>query len=881
MNFFSRWQKPKSPPVTLTDCEYTSDRKPDRRWLLGLLSGATAASLASRAAAQQLNPPAWQTGYIYVNGGTTVNTNIQNPTPYNLTNLNIVAAGNITTWNVALPTQPFDGQIITITQGNSTVSNLNIIPPAGVTVNNVGFGSYQFQSNQSVWFPIQITFQSLVSSGITSVTTQAALGNLPPAKAQALLTGAGIGGTFTWTAGNYTAAVTNDPQQGIYIPWSGDTSPGASGAWVRNNIGIVNIQWFGAVGDGTGTSGGTENYPALNGFGTWARWNQTGAGLTLLFPPGQYNFNGQFSQQWLYGIYNLKILGYGATLQNTYNGASNFGYQLPMGSVAANPVLLPSNAYLINTTTANATSVTCITAANAGNFTPGMSVMVGSLDIQYSGYPPNLDQFDFTTVVSANATTGVIVLKDSLTFIHRSDFADGGNSSPCGKARIYPLDATAAQRTVASPWAVSHVYEGLTINIAANATLTYQTFTGKSIFLKNVTITGISPSQIDLFHAEGCTFLNANEPDKLINRCIFDKCKSYGTLNFQSSSVNVVKAIGCDFVQFQSGNAKLVIVDTCKIQSFNDGGYLYGCPRDVIIINSRIAAYPTPPGLGGFPNYNLTVDGTNSIYANGVFTILDAGAYPNNPVIWNTIVGNEIYLVQTSISGVPYDKGVGFVTSITDSGSGSVLIATTFPYATLPSFASGAIGIKKRGRVFVYGSSGCDVIDNLNDSTFNGFLPGQWFRAVLFGAQPSQTIGQPYFGNLLTLTINVRQASTIAGAKLTFNSFNATTIPALTGGVTYTIVIDLTVAGLRQFTQSALTGKVGADSVTLNSVAQTSLPAVYCPANGALGTAVNYVPSSYTPAQLPLADYTLTYDYGITGQLVPYTPAVGISGQLP
>lgn len=108
-------------------------------------------------ASAQINPPAWYTGYINVPAAATATTNIPNPTPYNLTNLNIIAAGNITTWNVALPAIPFDGQIITITPGLSTVTTLNVTAPPGVGLPSSTFGAYQFQSNQNAWIYIQAT----------------------------------------------------------------------------------------------------------------------------------------------------------------------------------------------------------------------------------------------------------------------------------------------------------------------------------------------------------------------------------------------------------------------------------------------------------------------------------------------------------------------------------------------------------------------------------------------------------------------------------------------------------------------------------------------------------------------------------------------------
>ena len=58
------------------------------------------------------------------------------------------------------------------------------------------------------------------------------------------LTEAGREGPFVWDASDLSAKITADPQQGIYIPPTSDTT-GASGAWVRQYLRQVNASWFG------------------------------------------------------------------------------------------------------------------------------------------------------------------------------------------------------------------------------------------------------------------------------------------------------------------------------------------------------------------------------------------------------------------------------------------------------------------------------------------------------------------------------------------------------------------------------------------------------------------------------------------------------------
>ncbi len=59
----------------------------------------------------------------------------------------------------------------------------------------------------------------------------------------------GRAGHFKWSSANHAADVTADTQSGIYVAPNSDLT-GASGAWVRQYDGAVNVKWFGAAGDG-------------------------------------------------------------------------------------------------------------------------------------------------------------------------------------------------------------------------------------------------------------------------------------------------------------------------------------------------------------------------------------------------------------------------------------------------------------------------------------------------------------------------------------------------------------------------------------------------------------------------------------------------------
>ena len=53
---------------------------------------------------------------------------------------------------------------------------------------------------------------------------------------------------FLFDSSDLSAAVTNDPEEALYVAPAADTT-GASGAWDRAFNGPLDVRWFGAVGD--------------------------------------------------------------------------------------------------------------------------------------------------------------------------------------------------------------------------------------------------------------------------------------------------------------------------------------------------------------------------------------------------------------------------------------------------------------------------------------------------------------------------------------------------------------------------------------------------------------------------------------------------------
>jgi len=105
--------------------------------------------------------------------------------------------------------------------------------------------------------------QATELSATFTAASRAALAASNTAAGAVYLTESGREGTFVWLSSNLSTQVTADTAQGIYVAPATDGT-GASGAWVRQFSGPININWFGAVPDCTAVGTGTNNAPAIN-----------------------------------------------------------------------------------------------------------------------------------------------------------------------------------------------------------------------------------------------------------------------------------------------------------------------------------------------------------------------------------------------------------------------------------------------------------------------------------------------------------------------------------------------------------------------------------------------------------------------------------------
>lgn len=577
---------------------------------------------------------------------------------------------------------------------------------------------------------------------------------------------------------------------------------------------------FGAVGDGA-----TDNSNAWNLFNAFARIESTaGRGVTLVIPPGTYNFDHSLCQGFLYGIKKLHIIGYGATLQNTYNQSihgANSAFEWAWSPACQINLF---TGYLISTTAVGDTHVTLLTPAQNTNFAVGDWVMVSSNDVQYFGAPPNCDQFEFAQVSAKNAGTGEIDFANNyfIRYKHRSDFPDGGNASaPCGAARIWQL----AYPAVGSIWDLDHVYEGLEIRQAPTSSLSYMNMSGRSIKYLNSVMVGISPSVIQRAEFIGGVMTAQSEPDKLVNTLLVDGAHiKAARFAFQSSSIDCVTIRNCKIdYDLECGPTKQMLVQNCDIYGFSEGvaGQPYGTGRSVALDNCRVFIYTF---FDLIANNGVNVIDSNVSYTNGVFAVLKSGQVYQ----WGVVPGSVLNITGPGnvFTGV---MGNGVVTKIYEDST-KVYFETTLSYASLPAWATGVM-LLRNNQFSVRNCTGNDPMVQMSEMTTRGLKLWENFHGYFDFKNNSSLSGSfgAIPGNLLTITVNVLQTTSVGGGifRITVNLLLTAGMTTGTATVPLVLSIDATTAGLRTITQAAWTGKVGSDAMTLSGGAQATLPTGY------------------------------------------------------
>ena len=410
--------------------------------------------------------------------------------------------------------------------------------------------------------------------------------------------------------------------------------------------------------------------------------------------------------------------------------------------------------------------------------------LLASLDIQYYGFPPNTDRFEFVRVIDIDRRNNSVTLENALQYTHRSDFPDGANTLSCGRARLWQLN------TDEKAWNIDHTYKYLEIRPCLGSRLTYLTATGMTLKFVECVLPGISQSVAQSVSIIGGKLLSQSEPDKLVERCVY---RDVDMLNasFQSSSIDTVTIDGCTIRgELNTGTAKYISVTNSTINSL-DTYANFGANRFTSISNSIVNQYKyrnryaldtpqTEIGMGHFEN--------------GTFHL---PKIPSAISHWNVIPGMCLYLCG------PHDEfygddSAGIVRRLYETEE-EMHIETTLPFATLPHWASGRVRIIRGGDFVVRDCTGCDSIRAASVATNAGKREWEFHRYLLAIHKPKSGYWLGHVGQLTRMSVNVLTPCAGKDSMFILTQHKARLAGPFAEDWLLELSIDLTVSGRRDF----------------------------------------------------------------------------------
>jgi hypothetical protein len=372
----------------------------------------------------------------------------------------------------------------------------------------------------------------------------------------------------------------------------------------------------------------------------------------VVFAPGAYTYT---NNRWLFGVLKCIIEAYDCTFQNMVNDSwelnsrpLNTGdYFNDVGDFArtgANDAYVTGS--LFNTAVAGSYTITTTTAANAGNFTAGMRVVLHGYDQQgTASYPFNLRYFEVKTVVSGVAGTGVVTFTTPLSYAYDSRWWDtvygGGGSPSFGAPRILSIERTRYTHPKLF-W-----FKGMTFLVnGVNANFGVLTCSADLVIMEDVKETIFSPTTSDKTIYRRCKGVSsaaigggASEVDKLLGSVIFEDCYMDGTLA-PAGAINA--ATGC---------VSLSLIRTTCVNGCNNIA-----PRHLLIDDCDIIGKPQGDIFGAIsatsfvPITSLNVCNTRIYYTGGIGVGVDPGVLNGITFTVGSVNGTNIQLVWNGTS---------------------------------------------------------------------------------------------------------------------------------------------------------------------------------------------------------------------------------------
>jgi hypothetical protein len=379
------------------------------------------------------------------------------------------------------------------------------------------------------------------------------------------------------------------------------TSPGgstlASGSWS-------------VVGNGT-----TSDRAAFASFNTWTLTNQgTRAAdnlVTLFHDTPSLNYN--WTNAGLYiakGIYKFLCEGNGSTWNN--GGDATFPGWFLGGDAQQNISGTQNFGSKFATVGKGSTTLRITEMSKIALYQVGLYMIVCGYDMQglwfYSyGDPSNPAFHDFVQITAVDTSTGVVTFTPALTNTYYDTWPEITLYDP-GIPHAYVLKDN---------WNTEVEYRSLTLNQVPGTKANGLKATFRNIICPTGTagLYATVNGQFFVYNSTGATCLM--ESDKLID-LIHMEDFTWGTLQFQSSSIKQVRLKNGTLNTKIQGTPRDIIIDNVATADFRPGSSGYGSTEKITIINSPLLGTTTFT-----PDANTAIKGVNDVGLNNCYTMVN------------------------------------------------------------------------------------------------------------------------------------------------------------------------------------------------------------------------------------------------------------------
>lgn len=489
-------------------------------------------------------------------------------------------------------------------------------------------GVYVFKLYMGPPLVIDVMEYGAVGDGVTNDAANIALAAVAAAASGAV-------GTLLFTSGTYFINTDLTLDETITVEFVGDASLlVAAGKTVTINgpikAGTVQIFDSASTGhiEGSDLNGevhaiwfgiSPDNSSADNGAGLmrmgWFLRQTRGAKIVHFdrVSAGTYDFN---RTEWSKGIANLTLHGYGATMHNALPTGGNFAAHWGFAGnfhfftdqdyeTAFGGAINFFYGHKFESVDVGSDTITTQVAGEAANYAPGDTVLLYGWGTQQNSFPPNPRYFEWHTVVSANAGTGVITLANNLNYSYDERWYDFSSASECGIPRI--INLTRDEFSYGDYLEIND----LEFTSAADANGDVYVSGYKRAVLRRVKTLASVPTTSQHVEYVDCD-IHQVETDKILETVTFSGCKINRHL----------AGTGCNVLTFNKGTtvrellqsaARMTIVDDAVITSNDGNGNMIGgwtwAPAQIVSRRCRFAPTAFPAALlNGGAECSFTVD---------------------------------------------------------------------------------------------------------------------------------------------------------------------------------------------------------------------------------------------------------------------------------